>query len=231
MKPPGQDPFANMQRQQEQQRRQQEQMRLQQEQQQRMQKMQQDQFKQMQDQQRRQQMGAAWMAQQQAKQTAQTAGRQWQDPRFTQVEAAVSGLRSNLAAGKITSDQVQAELQKLIVQDDQGSLWTVGFETGEWYRYNGQAWEKALPPMPVQAPAKYQPSKPVAASQRKSHPFAGMLAFLFGLIVTAVAGVVIANWAHINLDMHDPNDFYLAVAIWFIGFLLTLRWTGRVWRG
>ncbi len=67
--------------------------------------------------------------------------------RFLQVENQVSELRQQLAAGKLSIDQVQQKLLSLAVRDDNGVWWSMGFQSGEWYRFEANQWIKVgVPP-------------------------------------------------------------------------------------
>lgn len=76
-------------------------------------------------------------------------------PQFTNVEKQVADLRQQFADGKITRQQLQDELRKLMFLDEAGRWWMVGLESNRWYRYDGQNWVPDDPPkqrVVVQAP-------------------------------------------------------------------------------
>ncbi len=134
---------------------QQERMRKQQEelmrrQQEQMRRQQQDQVKQQQELLRRQQM-AYYQQQKQAKKGGKQLDQPSdQDPTpqhnlqlgalFRQVASEVAELHRQLESGKIGIDQVQQRLLSLAVQDDDGVWWSMGFQSGDWYRYDGDRW-------------------------------------------------------------------------------------------
>jgi hypothetical protein len=64
---------------------------------------------------------------------------------FPEVEREVAKLRQDLAAGRLTEEQFKARLRELMVQDEHGNWWMVGYETGEWYRHDGTDWVRADP--------------------------------------------------------------------------------------
>ncbi len=66
---------------------------------------------------------------------------------FAEVEQVVAKLRQDLAAGRLTEEQFKARLRELMVQDEQGNWWMVGYETGEWYRHDGTDWVPDHPPL------------------------------------------------------------------------------------
>jgi penicillin-binding protein 1C len=66
--------------------------------------------------------------------------------RYTDVEQAVQILRRKYTAGSLTRDQLQAELRKLMILDEEGHWWMIGLESDKWYRFNGKDWIPATPP-------------------------------------------------------------------------------------
>jgi membrane peptidoglycan carboxypeptidase len=94
--------------------------------------------------------------------------------RYVDVEQSVQVLRRRYAAGVLTRDQLQAELRKLMILDDEGFWWMIGLETDRWYKYNGKDWVPATPPgrpepgpeAPAPAPAPLGvPKIPTASTQ------------------------------------------------------------------
>lgn len=65
---------------------------------------------------------------------------------FEQVEQKVGVLRQQFEAGQITRDQLQAELRKMMILDDDGRWWMLGLETNRWYYFSGQDWVAENPP-------------------------------------------------------------------------------------
>ncbi|MCC7451914.1 MAG: transglycosylase domain-containing protein [Anaerolineae bacterium] len=66
--------------------------------------------------------------------------------RYTDVEQAVQILRRRYAAGSMSRDQLQAELRKLMILDEDGHWWMIGLESDRWYKFNGKDWIPATPP-------------------------------------------------------------------------------------
>src|SRR5512135_3211933 len=71
---------------------------------------------------------------------------------YTQVEEQFKTLKQQFTAGKLDEAGFKARLNELMVQDDQGRWWMIGYETGQWYLHDGSAWVRADPP--GRAPAK-----------------------------------------------------------------------------
>jgi hypothetical protein len=64
---------------------------------------------------------------------------------FKQAEERFKQLEAQFAAGKLTETDFKAQLKDLMVQDDKGSWWIIGYETKKWYRHNGMEWVQANP--------------------------------------------------------------------------------------
>ena len=67
------------------------------------------------------------------------------NPRFKQVENHFKQLESQFATGALSEADFKAELEKLMFQDEQGNWWVMGYETKQWYRYNGKEWVQDIP--------------------------------------------------------------------------------------
>jgi hypothetical protein len=169
---------------------------------------------------------------------------------FAEVEQVVAKLRQDLAAGRLTEEQFKARLRELMVQDERGNWWMVGYETGGWYRHDGTDWVRADPPShviqkPPPSPTTLpQPTgQPVAglveraALLAKSRPFRGIVVLLLGLAVTfsvfMVGYILVAEGA---LEaMPDEGALCVVCGMWAIitfgGLILTVVITRKVWRG
>jgi hypothetical protein len=205
------------QRQQEQMRRQQEQMRKQQEQMRR----QQEQMRKQQEQRRRQMEGAAWQQQQKAraeKVRPHALPEQRGKDRFAQIEAEVSRLRQDLAANRLTEEQFKARLRELMVEDEQGNWWMLGYETGQWYRHDGSGWVRADPQPLAQAIA---PAKP------KPQRFWDTKTFQWGLSITFLVGLVVGGIVGESTDSTDTSCICTSV-IWLGGLILATAIASKV---
>jgi penicillin-binding protein 1C len=91
--------------------------------------------------------------------------------RYADVERAVQVLRRRYAAGSITRDQLQTELRKLMILDEDGYWWMIGLESDRWYKYNGKDWSPATPPgRPADAPAAGASSASPSVSGAPARP-------------------------------------------------------------
>ena len=65
---------------------------------------------------------------------------------FQQAENKFKQLRAQFKAGELIEAEFKALLEALMVQDEEGSWWMIGFETEMWYRNDGEEWVRADPP-------------------------------------------------------------------------------------
>jgi hypothetical protein len=100
---------------------------------------------------------------------------------FSKVEAEFKKLKKQFEAGALTEAEFKAQLEKLMLQDERGRWWMIGYETGQWYYHDGEKWVRSEPP---------------AAIGRKSRPLARdtklWLLGLAGLILLALGIVLVA---------------------------------------
>lgn len=79
---------------------------------------------------------------------------------YSDVEARYRELKAQVAAGALTEDDFKAQLEELMIQDDEGRWWIIGYETGDWYVFDGKEWVQAAPPVEP-APAPVPPAEPL----------------------------------------------------------------------
>lgn len=65
---------------------------------------------------------------------------------FSQSETEYRRLRDQLDSGQLSEAEFKARLQDLMVEDEQGRWWMIGYETGQWYVHDGEKWLPAQPP-------------------------------------------------------------------------------------
>src|SRR6478672_2265525 len=70
---------------------------------------------------------------------------------FLRVQDEYEQLRARLDAGKISAAAMKTALESLLVEHD-GAYWSIGAQTGRWYRYDGAGWAEATPPSAGAAP-------------------------------------------------------------------------------
>jgi hypothetical protein len=72
---------------------------------------------------------------------------------FKQAGERFAYLKAGLEAGHLSESDFKSRLQDLMVRDDDGQWWMLGYETERWYRYDGANWVPADPPIATAAPA------------------------------------------------------------------------------
>jgi len=65
--------------------------------------------------------------------------------RLSEIEDIYQDLKAKFDAGKITGDDMKAELKKLMIRDDENRFWMIGSKTGGWYVYDGSTWKAGNP--------------------------------------------------------------------------------------
>nr|MBC8248502.1 zinc-ribbon domain-containing protein [Anaerolineales bacterium] len=66
---------------------------------------------------------------------------------FEAAEREFAALKARYEAGELSEAEYDAELEKLVIQDEAGAEWILGAGTGQGYRYDGQPWGRADPPL------------------------------------------------------------------------------------
>ena len=65
---------------------------------------------------------------------------------FQQAERRFKQLKEQFEAGTLNETEFKAQLEELMVQDEGGAWWMIGYETERWYRHNGKDWVQTDPP-------------------------------------------------------------------------------------
>jgi hypothetical protein len=159
---------------------------------------------------------------------------------FAEVERVVAKLRQDVTAGRLSEEQFKARLREMMVEDEGGNWWMVGYETGEWYRHDGADWVPDQPPGRAALGATPQPvAQTIVPTKPEPRRFWGIVVLLLGLVVTLCVGLGMAWVLHEVLDFYDlyilemeiPVDWAAASIGWFGGLILTIIITRKVWRG
>ena len=151
-------------------------------------------------------------------------------PSFELLEKDAALLRAQLKRGEISDEACKAQLLEMMVQDEQGRWWTVGKESGVWYRHDGQKWLKER--------------RPPAARDAAQSPVAGKpwmlgvvmtwchVAVIVALILTIIIGVLFS----LNTSMSSSSttvEIVLFIGIWVIVYallvMLVLLLSRNIW--
>lgn len=81
--------------------------------------------------------------------------------KFLDTEAQVRGLRMQYQNNQLSRDELQNELRKLLILDDEQQWWMMGVDTDTWYRYDndGREWVADTPPRPTEQPRTGAPTE------------------------------------------------------------------------
>lgn len=66
---------------------------------------------------------------------------------FKQAEKKFKQLKAQFEKGSLSENAFKAKLEELMVQDERGAWWMIGYETELWYRNDGENWVQADPPI------------------------------------------------------------------------------------
>lgn len=87
--------------------------------------------------------------------------------KFAEIEAEYRKLKAQYDAGTFSEADFKARLQDLMIEDEQGRWWIIGYETGQWYVSEGEQWVPGEPPETRQvAPVLAEPSQPAPLAPR-----------------------------------------------------------------
>ncbi len=119
----------------------------------------------------------------------QPSAREVAAARFHEVEQSVQILREQFKQGQITRAQLETELRRLMVLDDQGRWWTLGVDSNRWYRFDGREWIPDAPPQtgsqPVVAAMQGVRGNYVPTETGVQAPMAAAAVGAFGLVQPA----------------------------------------------
>ncbi len=65
---------------------------------------------------------------------------------FFRVEAEFAQLKAQFESGDLREEEFKAQLEALMIEDEQGRWWILGYETGQWYVHDGERWVQQQPP-------------------------------------------------------------------------------------
>ncbi len=82
-----------------------------------------------------------------------TARQQELAQKFRDTETQVRALRTQYQSGQLTRDQLQEQLKRLMILDENNTWWMMGVETDTWYRFQNNEWVVANPPYGSETPA------------------------------------------------------------------------------
>jgi LysM repeat protein len=115
---------------------------------------------------------------------------------FEDLQRRYDELREQFDAEEISEEEFNDELEGLQLRDEQGVFWTIGAQSGEWYRFDGRDWAPETPIPMTRHQGRGLPEDPsaetVAREADPSRPgwlYTGCAGLL---VLVVVAGVIIA---------------------------------------
>jgi hypothetical protein len=69
---------------------------------------------------------------------------------FSRVETEFERLKAEFESGALAEADFKAQLEELMIEDEQGQWWIIGYESGLWYYHDGDQWIQSDPPPVVQ---------------------------------------------------------------------------------
>ncbi|MBN1267205.1 MAG: hypothetical protein JXA25_17065 [Anaerolineales bacterium] len=66
---------------------------------------------------------------------------------FARAEGEFTRFRSEFLSGVIDQAAFIHAVKELTIQDETGSFWCIGVQSGQWYRYEENSWVPADPPV------------------------------------------------------------------------------------
>lgn len=124
---------------------------------------------------------------------------------FEQAEKNFKQLKVQFEAGNLTESEFKSRLEELMVQDEAGTWWMIGYETEKWYRNDGEEWVQAEPP--------------IFRTQESARTFNG--AEMFSITLAWLFGGAIGGSIYWELGSFAGTAIAGAIA-WGIGGLLTM---------
>jgi hypothetical protein len=65
--------------------------------------------------------------------------------KLKEIEDLYENLKYKLNTGEISSDEMKAQLKKMMIRDENNCFWMLGSKSGGWYVYDGSAWNAGNP--------------------------------------------------------------------------------------
>jgi hypothetical protein len=65
---------------------------------------------------------------------------------FSRVETEFERLKARFESGALTEAEFKSQLEELMIEDEQGRWWILGYESGLWYYHDGKQWVQSEPP-------------------------------------------------------------------------------------
>jgi len=119
------------------------------------------------------------------------------EPRFAETERQFLELKNLYHSGELEKSKFESELEELVFEDESGTYWMLGTDSGEWYRYDGQEWiqtdpplldeDEELPPPSIQS----QPQPPYVKTDQPSKKNIIIIVAVVGLLALCCLAIIV----------------------------------------
>jgi hypothetical protein len=107
---------------------------------------------------------------------------------FQQAEKSFKRLKAQFEAGTLSETEYKTRLEELMVQDEQGDWWMIGYETERWHRHDGTNWVPADPPGGLSQLS----TPPISSASRRPYFLLSMITVLVFLALS-ISGYYMLN--------------------------------------
>jgi len=115
--------------------------------------------------------------------------------KLSAIEDSYLDLKVKLDAGKISADDMKAELKKMMLRDEENRFWMIGNKTGGWYVYDGSTWKAGDPYRRPESSPVAQAESATQALQATEHGQEDMKA--------ETAPAILCRFCQSRIEKHD----------------------------
>jgi len=113
---------------------------------------------------------------------------------FSGVKEEFDRLKAQFDAHTLSEAQFKARLKELMVQDEQGRWWMIGYETGLWYVHDGERWKLELPAVNSESSPQGVEAQKKAANKASPMRLFGLIMLIAGAIWACYDSVVVFSY-------------------------------------
>ena len=143
---------------------------------------------------------------------------------FKQTEKKFEKLKAQFAAGTLSEADFKTQLEELMLQDEQGSWWMIGYETEQWYRHDGKDWVQTNLPRGF---SETSTQKPLTHKIDANHPQArlddqrSLWKFAIKEVMQSIIGLVVFSLLYSWFSPYDsPHSAIGLQHLWPLSFLV-----------
>lgn len=145
---------------------------------------------------------------------------------FKQAENKFKQLKGQFESGILTETEFKTKLEDLMIQDEQGIWWIIGYETGRWYRHNGKSWVQADLPTKLSQKSRPTPTWTAiiwitlgwAIAGAIGWDFVGLTGWRISWAITgAIGGLLTAATLHMEKVLSDWKSLLWITLTWATG--------------